>query len=324
MKDTLQTRQLQQEESGESEQMQSMAPPAFGLAASGVSNISPNTGQAIQRAADPNAPIQRRETRDEFPWQGVIDHPNGALFMLQPNVCTEQDISLPRGTRVQVLARNDWQYQVRLTDGTTGYVEVDHVDDAVSNHIEENMVGETMHWEPSGPNGSTDFAVAARENPDAQGAYGTPMPDVAASSVMNCWEMVLLAAYQVGVLSRDTLRSWYQGGNLEAMMPQPDGTYVIGDANSPVPQRGDLIFMNGLSHVVIAQGDRDSSGRLKVWSFWPPSDFSPADAQAAIQSGNIDSLKIGQVQDTTIEQLADWMVQMGLSPDPITFGTPAW
>lgn len=304
--------------------MQAMAPPSFGLGASALSNNAPQTGAAVQMMTDPAAPIQRVQMRDDYPWEGVIDFAGGALLMERENMCMQTDVMLPRGTRVTVTGASGDYYQV-TANGKTGYLEKSKVDDAVSNHIEENMVGDQMNWEQSGPGGGTDFAAAALDNSqDAAGNHNTPMPDGSPSSTVNCWEMIMLAAFQVGILDRDTIHNWYSNGNIEGMMPAVSGTYTIGDAASPTPDRGDVVFMNGLSHVVIAQGDRDSSGNLKVWSFWPPSDFTPAQVQAAIAAGNIDSVKTGKVQDTTIEYLADWMTQLGLDGNPITFGSPAW
>lgn len=317
--------QLKESSSIESnESMSSMSPPAFGLQASSLSNSAPGTGQAVQLMVDPAAPIQMADMRTDYPWQGVVDNAGGTLLMLQENVCTENDIQLPQGTRLTVLSRNGDYFKVSA-NGQEGWVQFEHVDDVVSNHIEENMVGDEMKWDQSGAGGGTDFAAAALDNTvDANGDHNTAMPTGAPGDTVNCWEMILLAAYQVGVLDRDTIHNWYANDNIAAMMPVADGQYTVGDPASATPQRGDFVFMNGLSHVVIAQGDRDAAGNLKVWSFWPPSDFTPAQVQAAIAAGDIDSVKTGRVQDTTIEYLADWMTQLGLNGNPITFGTPAW
>ncbi|HHG84475.1 MAG TPA: hypothetical protein ENJ82_06985, partial [Bacteroidetes bacterium] len=301
--------------------MMSMAPPSFGLEASSLGNMAPAPGGAIQLMADSSSPIQRvADMRDDYPWQGVVDNPNGALFMEYSDRCTADDFMVPHGTRVTVLGAVGEYYHVQY-QGREGYLEKDKVDDVVANHIEETMVGDQMDWQPSGPAGRTDFARAARDNTqDANGDYNTPMPDGSPNSLLNCWEMILLAALQTGVLSRDTVHNWYRNGNIEAMMPGVDGTYVVGNGNNPQPQRGDIVFMQGLNHVVIAQGELSTNLHCKVWSFWPPSDFTPAQARAALAPGGagIDSISTGRIQDTTLEELANWMIQMNMDPNPIT------
>lgn len=181
-----------------------------------------------------------------------------------------------------------------------------------------------MNWDRSGATGTTDFAVAARDNSkDARGNYNTPMQGVSSTSTMNCWEMILLAAYQTGMLGRDQVYDWYTNDTIEDMMASQSGTYKLGDPKTARPDRGDIVFMHGLNHVVIAQGST-SGGKEKVYSFWPPSDYSPATVQSAIASGKIDSVKKGKTQDTSIESLADWMKALSMEPNPITFGPAGW
>lgn len=297
--------------------MPSMAPPSNGLMASSLSNSAPATGGAMQLMADENAPIQREpDLRSDYPWQGIIDEAAGTLLMEHSDRCMITDSNLAHNTRVTVTGEENGYLRVQA-GAQEGFIQKEHVDDVVSNHIEENMVGDQMNWDQSGSAGGTDFSEAALDPARA-------MPDGSPASTVNCWEMVLLAAFQVGVLDRATIQDLYQNDRVDEMMPAVAGTYSIGDAASPTPARGDFMYMNGLSHVVIAQGERDGAGNLKVWSFWPPSDFTPAQVRAEIAAGNIDAVKVGRVQDTTIEDLADWMTEFGINGNPITFGRPAW
>ncbi len=302
------------------ESMPGMAPPVLSLTASSISNSSLAPGATtMQLQLDPQAPMQLAQLREDYPWQGIVDAAAGTLLMREWGMCKMDDPMLASGTRLTVIAGREDYLQVNV-GGDSGWVEKDNVDDVVSNHIENNMVGDQMDWGPSGANGNTDFAQAARDP-------ALPMPDGSDSSFLNCWEMILLAAFQVGMLSRATIQDLYQNDRLEDMMTT-SGTYTIGDPDSPTPARGDIMFMNGLAHVVIAQGERDAAGNLKVWSFWPPSDFSADDLNAAVAAGEgIGAFTTGIVQDTTIEALSGWMAGIDftdINPNPITFGTPIW
>jgi hypothetical protein len=277
------------------------------------------------------APIQRAtKMRDDYPWEGVVHGAWSAALRSSaqkdakdPHKNTIADV--PKGAKVTVTGKTgDWY---AVTWGSKkGYIHTTLVDDLVTRKIQDDFVGKEMIWKASGGNGTTDFAKAARDDSkDAKtGEYNSKMPTVAPKSVMNCWEMVLLAAYQTGMLSREKVAKWYNDGDLNAkMMASKRSTYEMGNPKTPRPDRGDIVYMNGINHVVIAQG-KQVGGKEAVFSFWSPSDYSVAQVKAAQASGNIDSVTKGKVQDTTIEKLADWMKGMGMSADPITFGHPGW
>jgi hypothetical protein len=298
--------------------------PGFSLTAA-VSNHSAQPAAQMKSAA----PIQRAtKMPTTYPWEGVVYGAWSAALRSSPDKDANNPhkntlADVPKGDHVSVTGKSgDW-YAVTWK-GKSGYIHTSLIDDPVTRKIEDDFKGKEMKWDQSSASGTTDFANAARDNSkDASGKNTTAMPSVGSSTVMNCWEMVLLAAYQTGMLSRDKLADWYNNDKLDQMMASVDGTYKLGDPATPRPTRGDIVFMNGLNHVVIAQG-KQSGGKEAVFSFWPPSDFSVATVKQAIADGKIDTVKKGKIQDTTLEYLADWMKGLGLAPDPITFGRPGW
>jgi hypothetical protein len=167
-------------------------------------------------------------------------------------------------------------------------------------------VGTTMVWEPSGPGSGTDFESWA------SAATETPFPAVTATTVMNCWEAVLLSAYRAGALS------WTWIHNLYTITPVRDWVatmsrgslhnYAIPGPNLRMPQRGDLVFFNGIDHVALATGSGSD-----VYTFWPPPNtpFTPG--------GTTDKVKV-----FTIEALASWWSTRRRASPTIQFGSPAW
>jgi len=125
---------------------------------------------------------------------------------------------------------------------------------------------------------------------------------------MNCWEMVLFAAYKAGCVTREwltklygkttlsgnALSNWY--ANLPGRMASPIQTYQ-GGWNSGL-RRGDIVFFNGASHVAIATGTKDRFGNDEVISHWIPNNR--------------------RVEVTTIQALRQRY------PSHVTFGRPAW
>ena len=79
---------------------------------------------------------------------------------------------------------------------------------------------------------------------------------------------------------------------------------------TPKPQRGDLVFFDGLAHVALATGKG-----AEVYTFWPP----PNTPFAA--GGTTDQVKV-----FTIDALVIWWeANMPAKTKPRTqFGPPAW
>ena len=130
----------------------------------------------------------------------------------------------------------------------------------------------------------------------SSGNKSTP-PPATTQTVLNCWEAILLAGYNVGAISWDYIHGMY------TVIPQPDSckqtanSMVVikekcstdttqewidkltnGNANNydttnpkgKKPMKGDIVFFNGLEHVVLATG-KTIGAESEVLSFWPPS-----------------------------------------------------
>ena len=146
---------------------------------------------------------------------------------------------------------------------------------------------------------------------------GGPEPDPMTGKV-NCWEMVLFSAYKGGFTPKARLEAiynegarqiragtrQYMGDTIEAELRRGN-EYILkaGDPDSPEPLPGDIvIFTKAKDHVAISLGTKDSSGRHKIISHWPPPDNKP------------------QVKETTIEELLPSVTAGNL----VKFWSPAW
>jgi hypothetical protein len=176
-----------------------------------------------------------------------------------------------------------------------------------------SMVGDTARWRPSGRGSGTTFQVWA--SAPAQG----PTPTLSALTVINCWEMVMLAAFRSGALSWSRIHAIYTSG-------APDWfAFLVNELSfnnripynpaSPAsrPVAGDIVFFDGAGHIALAKGTLDGVGRTEIYSFWPP----PNTAFTA--GGTIDQVKI-----TTIEELNDYWVAGGEPAFVIEYATPNW
>jgi hypothetical protein len=174
------------------------------------------------------------------------------------------------------------------------------------------MVGSTMTWFPSGPGPGTDFATWASAPTE------TAAPPVATVTTINCWEMILLAAYNRGMITWKWVHDLYvsaaAGWDARMVEAMSGGARVrYTGAAGPTPLRGDIVFMDGIAHVALATGTRDSTGRCEVISFWPPPGHSSI-------PGTVDAVKV-----TTIEELADWWTSVAAWPAPtVEFAGAPW
>jgi hypothetical protein len=178
--------------------------------------------------------------------------------------------------------------------------------------VMERAVGTPMVWRPSGPGSGTHFERWA----SARAA--SPFPAVTTRTVMNCWESVLLAAFQAGTIGWEWIHKVYVGtpfaGWPDAMSRGGRHRYVTGTdggtdgAVQRTMRRGDLVFFDGMGHVALATGTGS-----EVYTFWPP-------PSAPFRSeGSPD-----RVKTFTIESLCAWWVR-NLGPAPtVEFGAPAW
>lgn len=254
--------------------------------------------------------VVQRLIRSPYPWLGVITPAIGAHMRSAPDQSDPANIvdTFPHGTTVDVLSASGLWLRVRR-HGTVveGYVHNALVDDASSASMQAS-VGTTMVWRPSGPSSGTDFQTWA------SAATETPFPAVTSTTVMNCWEAVLLAAYRAGALSWAWIHNLYTtvafGPGWETTMLRGGArtTYKVGGPNPVMPQRGDLVFFDNIAHVALATGSGSN-----VFTFWPPPNtpFTPG--------GTTDKVKV-----FTIEALVTWWTaHMGGTP-VVEFGAPSW
>lgn len=184
----------------------------------------------------------------------------------------------------------------------------------------QSMVGQGATWVPSGgaaTRGSGDVAntFAAWAEAASEGAA----PPLTAATTINCWEMVLLAAYRTGLLTWQWIHDTYvEAGQadwfdyLVHRLTPGSRTAYDRAAHSPNPGRGDIVFWNGADHVGLALGTRDGLGRAQVLSFWPPPGLPS-------RRHTYDVVKV-----TTIEELADYMLATWGPPCNVEFGAPPW
>lgn len=261
----------------------------------------------LQQAGSP--PLLQCLIRTPYPWRGVILPARGANLRSSPDDRGRSNIlgTLPGGAAVKVLSATGLWLRVEATLGgsrRTGYIHHTLVDDAASRAMQAE-VGTTMVWRPSGPRSGTDFESWA------SAASESPFPAVTAATVMNCWEAVLLAAYRAGAIDWNWIHNLYTATPtsdwVDAMTRGPRTPYRI-PGPGPQPQRGDLVFFNGLAHVALATGNGSD-----VYTFWPPPDTP------FTRGGTTDRVKV-----FTIEALVAWW-RVHMPPEPaVEFGTPVW
>jgi hypothetical protein len=174
------------------------------------------------------------------------------------------------------------------------------------------MVGSSMTWVPSGPGSGNDFETWASAATEAAA------PPIASVTTINCWEMILLAAYNRGMITWQWVHDLYvsapAGWDTRLVEALSGGSRVrYTGAGGRTPLRGDIVFMDGVAHVALAAGTRDSLGRCEVISFWPPPGSSSI-------PGTVDAVKV-----TTIEELADWWTSVaGWAPPTVEFAGAPW
>lgn len=252
----------------------------------------------------------QRLIRTPYPWMGVILPAIGANIRSSLDLSNPNNIldSIPQGETVKVLSSSGYWLRVESRyrgPPLVGYIFHTLVDDAASSSM-ETSVGTTMVWRPSGPGSGTDFESWA------SAATETPFPAVTAATVMNCWEAVLLSACQAGAIDWNWIHNLYVSTPtadwVDTMSRGTQHTYAIPGPNLNMPQRGDLVFFDGLAHVALATGNGS-----EVFTFWPPPN-TPFTA-----GGTTDKVKV-----FTIEDLVAWW-STNMPPEPtVEFAAPAW
>lgn len=256
------------------------------------------------------AGVVQRLIREPYPWQGIIMPAIGAHVRSSPDSSDPTNIldSIPKGQIVTVVSRtNNWlkiqsRYRGPLLEG---YVYHTLVDDATAVSM-AGSVGTTMVWRPSGPGSGTAFETWASAPTE------TPFPAVSATTVMNCWEAVLLSAYRAGAIRWTWIHNLYTtipiANWVTAMSRGPLHTYAVPGPNPIMPQRGDIVFFDGIAHVALATGSGSD-----VYTFWPPPNTP------FTLGGTTDKVKV-----FTIEALVAWW-SANMPPAPtVEFGAPKW
>lgn len=262
----------------------------------------------VQQAGGGN--LLQRLIRTPYPWRGIIVPAIGAHIRSSPDASSPANIldSIPHGETVKVLsATGNWLRVESRYRGPAlvGYIYHTLVDDATSSSMAAS-VGTTMVWRPSGPGSGTNFESWASAPTE------TPFPSVTSTTVMNCWEAVLLSAYRAGAIRWSWIHNLYTatptGNWVSTMTRGARHTYAIPGPNPVMPQRGDIVFFNGLAHVALATGNGS-----EVFTFWPPPNtpFTPG--------GTTDQVKV-----FTIEALVTWWAAHMPPAPTVEFGAPAW
>ena len=180
------------------------------------------------------------------------------------------------------------------------------------------LVGQTAKWRGSGPGSGTTFEIWA------SAATQDATPSLGPATIINCWEMILYAAFQSGVLSWTRIHDLYTTGLhsdwYSFLVNQLSFSNRIEyDPSSPGrarPVTGDIVFFDGSNHVALATGTIDGMGRTEIYSFWPPPEPFNITAPGLAT--------VDQVKRTTIEKLNDYWVGCGHSAFYIEFATPNW
>jgi hypothetical protein len=265
-----------------------------------------SSGDKVQQQA-----VQRL-VKDNFPWNGIIINTESAALRSSPHkdAANPHDgtvADLPKGTRLKVTARSSNWLQVEVTVGgalRTGYVSQELVDDAVAAEM-HGMLGKEGKWHASQPGSGNTFEKWASAPSE------TAAPPLGPATTINCWEMILYAAFQTGAIKWSFIHDLYanqpMGAWVSRMTSAGTNPFVPGTSKL---NRGDLVFFNGLAHVALATGTGD-----EVFTFWPP----PNTPFTFAAGGTVDKVKT-----STIAVLAKWMKDNGLGSPTVTFGAPAW
>lgn len=294
----------------------SMAPPPFQLKADSLTNTAPAAKSAVSAQGVVQAKID-----DNYPWEGAIVDAWSAALRRDPHKDPNDPhgntlADLPKDSRVTVIGRNGNWLRVKATvNGAemVGFVSQELVNDTRGLDTAETMtgmIGEEATWRGSGPGSATTFESWASAPTE------TAAPPLGASTVINCWEMVLYAGYKAGSISWSWIHDLYAGSGQgafpdgwEAIMSPDTAPYVPG---STLLNRGELIFFDGISHVALATGNKD-----EIITFWPPPDV-------AFDTSAPGYATLDKVKTSSIKELSDWMSSSFGAAPVVTHGHPGW
>jgi len=275
----------------------------------------PAVGRQEHAAQDADQdPIQRLQ-KNIHPWRGVI---TGAPTVPLADARKKKIADLPQGHGVNVIARAGSLNRIRhgpKKSPVIGYVQEANVDDASAHNLDAMIAaGAKATWTQSGPGSGNDFETWA--SAAAEGAA----PPVAQVTTINCWEMVLLAAFRSGstdwkfihdLYVKVPYADWVSGKVVDKLIRGARKTYDVNDPKTPKPNRGDMVFFDDMEHVSLATGAADG-----VFTFWPP----PNTAFGG-KAGTLDDVKT-----STITILSNWMLANSHPPAApvVTFAQSSW
>jgi len=155
------------------------------------------------------------------------------------------------------------------------------------------------------------------------------------NSVMNCWQGVLFLAFKAGLISL----AWLQAMDKEAadaataasaaktteyyavlqkhMYSGSKKTLTFDGAGvtQPTMPAGQIVFINGMNHVLLSKGGRDGTNRQQVLSLW----IYPAH----VGFGPLNQLtSYGVLQDTTLEEVHPLAKRK--ATDKLEYAAPPW
>ncbi len=318
----------------------SFSPPPFQLFAS-----------PAQEGSQGDAPMQLM-AKEVYPWKGTVVGP--VTLQESANGADGTMAELSPGARLNVIGQGESEtlkVEVDVDQAgvvikekgssaegggvLTGFVIHQAIDDTTA-HAMENMVGQDAIWSPSQPGSDTDFAKYA------EGPSNGAAPQLTPSTTTNCWEVILIAALSEGLIDHAFVKKLYAEKSSEAwpgMLTQGEQT-VYNPATGKVPNRGDLVFFNGTSHVSLA------ANATEIYSFWPEQTpdsplekydpdgdgiqndadndgFSDYRYGEMIMDGEDPEFPLptpDQVEKVTIEE----MIKRIPPPCTVTFAPPAW
>lgn len=266
----------------------------------------------------------QRLLKSSHPWHGVMLAGTALLQNAAGPVGNPQVGAVGPGERVQV-TNTVADFLLVNANGVVGYVPHLLVDEATANRMEQGL-GDRLRWKNSDASGlssdgttkyyGTDFAAWALGK---GGEWLMATGELPRTTTLNCWEAILYAAYKVGALTWRDLNTVYTTvaadpdlSLMTAMVgTHPRYAYVNGASE---PERGDLVFFDGLAHVALAAG-RKRGTETVIYSFWPAPDVEFSDSL----NGTAD-----RVKECTIEELVTVMQGWtGLAP-VVQFADPAW
>lgn len=168
------------------------------------------------------------------------------------------------GARVALRRGQRYTYAARI-DLSGGTVEISDVRINDFSPTAERVLSRLasfppMQWEPGGAC-TTDFCRWVIETTE------TPAPPLAATTNLNCWEAILLAAHYAGVVSWQWLHNLYDRYHSRGDIAFADmlsrGRRRVYAPPRHAPVRGDIVFFwtgNHLSHVGLATGRLNPRG----------------------------------------------------------------